>query len=52
MADPRNTDPADQDPRDRGLSRRSNAPSVGPWLVVGLILVLGAAAYVLSAVAS
>lgn len=52
MADPRNTDPADQDPRERRLNRRSDAPSVGPWLVVGLILVLGAAVYVLSAVAS
>lgn len=47
--DPPGTDPADRDPRENELSRRSNAPSVSPWLVIGVILLLGAAIYVASA---
>ncbi|WP_200943631.1 hypothetical protein [Brevundimonas sp. Root1423] len=49
MADPRDTDPDDQDPRERGLERRSAAPAVSPWLVIGAIILLGAVVYVLSA---
>lgn len=49
MADPLDTDPADKDPRERGLERRSNAPAVSPWLVIGVILLVAAAAYVVSA---
>ncbi|HEX8662048.1 MAG TPA: hypothetical protein VF686_09275 [Brevundimonas sp.] len=49
MADPRDTDPIDQDPRERGLERRSDAPAVSPWLVIGAILMLGAGVYVISA---
>jgi hypothetical protein len=49
MADPLDTDPADKDPRERGLERRSNTPAVSPWLVIGVILLVAAAAYVLSA---
>jgi len=49
MADPRDTDPADQDPRERGLERRARGPALTPWLVVGLVALLGAAIYVGSA---
>lgn len=49
MADPRNTDPEDKDPRERDLGRRSDAPAVSPWLIIGVLLLLGAAAYVISA---
>lgn len=51
MADPRNTDPEDQDPRERDLERRSDGPAVSPWLVIGVILLLGVAVYVISAMA-
>ena len=44
------TDPADRDPREDELARRSNAPSVSPWLIVFAIVLLGAVIYVLSAV--
>ncbi len=47
--DPPGTDPADRDPREQGLSRRSNAPAVSPWLVIGVVLLLGAFVYVASA---
>jgi len=50
MADPRDTDPADQHPRERGLERRSAAPAVSPWMLIMLVLMLGAAVYVISAV--
>ena len=50
MADPRNTDPDDQDPRERELGRRSDGPAVSPWLVIGSIALLGLAVYVISAV--
>ena len=49
MADPRNTDPDDRDPRERDLERRSDAPAVSPWLVIGVLLLLGAGVYVISA---
>lgn len=48
-ADPPNTDPEDQTPRERGLRRRSDAPAVSPWVVIGGILMLGALVYVVSA---
>ena len=51
MADPRDTDPHEQDPRERDLERRSGAPAVSPWLVIGLIAMLGAVVYVISAMA-
>lgn len=51
MADPRSTDPEDRDPRERELGRRSDAPAVSPWLVIGVILLVGAAVYVISAMA-
>ena len=50
MADPYHTDPTDQDPRERDLERRSDAPAISPWLVIGLIALLGAAVYVVSAI--
>ncbi|MEJ6788587.1 hypothetical protein BrevBR_03450 [Brevundimonas sp. BR2-1] len=49
MADPRNTDPEDKDPRERDLGRRSDGPAISPWLVIGVLLLLGAAVYVISA---
>ncbi len=48
-ADPPGTDPTERAPREQQMSRRSNAPSVSPWLVIGAILLLGAAIYVASA---
>lgn len=44
-----NTDPADQNPAERDLERRSSGPAVSPWLIIGLILMLGAVVYVISA---
>ena len=49
-ADPPDTDPADRQPEERGLQRRSGSPAVSPWVVIGLILILGALAYAISAV--
>ena len=49
MAYPPGTEPEDQDPRERDLSRRSNAPAVSPWLVIGVIALIGALVYVVSA---
>lgn len=37
------------DPRDRDLSRRSGTPAVSPWLIIGVILLLGALVYAASA---
>lgn len=48
-ADPPDTDPVDQDPRERGLERRSGGPALSPWLVIAGIALLAAAAYVLLA---
>lgn len=48
-ADPPNTDPADQTPRERGLRRRTGSPETSLWLVAGGILMLGALVYVVSA---
>lgn len=48
-ADPPDTDPADQAPRERGLERRSGSPSVIPWVVLAAIGLLAAAAYVIPA---
>lgn len=48
--DPDPTDPADRSPHEEGLSRRSNNPTVSPWLVVGGLLLLGVLVYVGSAV--
>lgn len=49
MADPHDTDPADENPRERDMERRSDAPAISPWLVIGLIALLGVGVYVLSA---
>lgn len=49
MADPRDTDPADQNPRESGLERRSGGSAIRPWLIIGVIFLLGAAVYVISA---
>lgn len=48
-ADPRDTDPADQTPRETGLERRSGTPAISPWLVLGAISLLAALAYVIPA---
>jgi len=50
-ADPRGTDPEDRNPRDPDLSRRSaERGAIGPWLIVGAMILLGFGVYVLSAV--
>lgn len=49
MADAPGTDPQDQDPRERDLSRRSGDGAVSPWLVIGLIALLGLGVYAVSA---
>lgn len=49
MADPRDTDPIDQSPRERGLERRSGGPALSPWLIIGAIVLLAAAVYTVSA---
>jgi hypothetical protein len=48
-ADPRDTDPADQTPRERGLERRSDAPVVSLWLIIAAVVMLGGVVYVVSA---
>ena len=50
MADPFHTDPAEQDPRERNLGRRSEGPAVSPWLIIGAIVLIAVAVYVISAV--
>ncbi len=49
MADPAGTEPDDRDPREADLSRRSQAPAISPWLVIGVIGLLGGLVYVVSA---
>ena len=49
-ADPPGTDPDDQTPDERDLRRRSDAPAISPWLIIGLILIAGALVYVVSAI--
>lgn len=48
-ADPPDTDPADQSPRERDLRDRSDAPAVSPWVILGGVLMLGGLVYVVSA---
>ena len=43
-------DPDDRSPEDEALSRRSNNPSISPWLVIGALILLGLVIYVASAV--
>ncbi len=38
------------DPRERDLSRRSQTPPVGVWVILALILIGGAVAYVVSSI--
>ena len=49
MADPPGTEPEDRDPYEENLSRRSDTPAISPWLIVGLILMLGVVVYAVSA---
>ena len=44
-ADNPDTDPADRDPREQAMSRRSHTPGLSLWLVVFGLIILGAAAY-------
>lgn len=39
----------DGDPRETQLSRRSNAPAVSLWVILMGVVILGALAYVISA---
>lgn len=48
-SDPYGTDPDDRDPGERDLSRRSDNPAVSPWLIIGVIGLVGALVYVVSA---
>jgi hypothetical protein len=41
-------EPPPNDP-ERDLARRSQAPAISPWLIVGLIVLIGAGVYVASA---
>jgi hypothetical protein len=43
------TDPADRDPREDALARRSGTPTLSPWLVLVGVGVLAAGAFVISA---
>ncbi len=43
-------DPDDEDPRERDLERRSDAPAVSLWLAIGVIALLGVGVYVFSAI--
>jgi hypothetical protein len=36
----------EDDPRERELRRRSGTPTLGPWLIVGLLMMLAFGAYV------
>lgn len=45
---PEDDTPADE-AEERELARRSNNPALSPWLVLGLILMLGVGVYVVSA---
>ena len=47
MTDP--SDPDDRDPRETDLQRRAGAPSMSPWLIIGLIAMLGVLVYAVSA---
>jgi len=42
-------DPDDRDPRETDLQRRSAGGAISPWLVIGLIAMLGVVVYVVSA---
>ncbi|MFC5372458.1 hypothetical protein ACFPIF_07845 [Brevundimonas faecalis] len=39
-------DPEPEEDRERDLARRSGNPVLGPWLIVGLLLLAGGGAYV------
>lgn len=39
-----------RDPDETRLSRRSHNPAISPWLVIGVLLLLGIVIYVASAV--
>jgi len=45
-AGPRDEDPIDKDPRERGLERRAGSGSLSPWVILILILMAAALAYV------
>jgi hypothetical protein len=49
MANLPDIDPDDRDPRERDLERRADNPSVSPWLIIGVIVLLGVIVYVISA---
>lgn len=49
MADPPDVDPDDRDPEEVDLERRSDMPALSPWLIIGLIAMLGVIVYAVSA---
>lgn len=49
MADPAGTEPDDRDPEQADLARRSAGGAVSPWLIIGLLAMLGVGVYAVSA---
>jgi len=39
-------DPADLDPKQRQLMRGSRSSSVGPWVIIGLLFMIGFCVYI------
>lgn len=50
MADPPDVDPEDRDPEEVDLERRAAMPVLSPWLILGVIAMLGVVVYAVSAV--
>ena len=50
MPAPTPSDDDTPDPREQDLSRRSQGPSVGIWLILGLILMAAVVVYIVSAI--
>ena len=49
MADPSDADPEDRDPEEVEMQRRSDLPTLSPWLILGVIAMLAVGVYAVSA---
>lgn len=49
MADPSDADPEDREPEEVEMQRRSDLPTLGPWLILGVIAMLAVGVYAVSA---